>query len=488
MSKRLILVLALAFVVGIAVCAYAEVQNVKVSGDILLRGISRSNFSLNKSAYTYTYSDVGDYTWVEGDDGYYYYVYDPELEYTETVTIPRKYKVSGLTSTARVRVDADLTDTVSTTVRLLNERSWGLEESSYHGGNADVSIDLAYVTLKEFLYSPLTLTLGRQELRFGNALIIGDPDTNLLANESWVPYDLSARKAFDAMRATLNYDPLVIDLIYAKIDEQDWAWWDTNGVEKNDTDLYGMNAAYNLKDLGITGKAELYFFSRVNRLPVYYSYLTKKDICNTIGMLVSGKIVDNLSGSLEYAYQFGNTAYGWDGINSRANLKRRAFALQAILNYAFQTKYNPNLTVAYTYLSGDKKSDKTDNYWDPMFTDQTGNNIVSALFPATDNQSINVIGSIKPKEDLTLSANYGYYRLAQKLSYLYGPYASSMPYIMTDKKTLGSALDITATYDYTEDVQLGLTFGYFNPGNAFDKSYGYKQNATQLIGSMKVTF
>ena len=92
MSKRLILVLALAFVVGIAVCAYAEVQNVKVSGDILLRGISRSNFSLNKSAYTYTYSDVGDYTWVEGDDGYYYYVYDPELEYTETVTIPRKYK------------------------------------------------------------------------------------------------------------------------------------------------------------------------------------------------------------------------------------------------------------------------------------------------------------------------------------------------------------------------------------------------------------
>jgi hypothetical protein len=484
MSKRLILVLALAFVIGIAVCAYAEVQNVKVSGDILLRGISRSNFSLNKSAYTYT--DEGAYTWVEGDDGYYYYVYDPELEYT--VTIPRKYKVSGLTSTARVRVDADLTDNVSTTVRLLNERSWGLEDVMDEGGTADVSIDLAYVTLKEFLYSPLTLTLGRQELRFGNALIIGDPDTNLLADEYWVPSDLSARKAFDAMRATLNYDPLVIDLIYAKIDEDNWAWWDTNGVEKNDTDLYGMNAAYNLKDLGITGKAELYFFSRVTRWPVYSSGLTKKDICNTIGTLVSGRIVDNLSGSLEYAYQFGNAAYDWEGINDGVNLRRRAFALQAVLNYAFQTKYNPNLTLAYTYLSGDKKDDNKYKYWDPMFEDQAGNNIVEALFPNSNNQSINVMGSIKPKEDLTLSANYGYYRLAQSVSYIYGPYASSMPYIMTDKKTLGSALDITATYDYTEDVQLGLTFGYFNPGNAFDKSYGYKQNATQLIGSMKVTF
>ena len=151
MSKRLILVLALAFVVSIAVCAYAEVQNVKVSGDLLMRAISRTNFTLNK------------------DD---------------------KYKVGGLTSTARLRVDADLTDNVIATVRLLNERSWGANSlgipSGYGkiiGGIVDsvgdsVTIDLAYLTLKEFLYSPLTLTVGRQELRFGNALIIGDVDTN----------------------------------------------------------------------------------------------------------------------------------------------------------------------------------------------------------------------------------------------------------------------------------------------------------------------
>ena len=44
MSKRLILVLALAFVVGIAFAAYAEVQNVKVSGDITVYGIARDNY------------------------------------------------------------------------------------------------------------------------------------------------------------------------------------------------------------------------------------------------------------------------------------------------------------------------------------------------------------------------------------------------------------------------------------------------------------
>ena len=464
MSKRLILVLALAFVVSIAVCAYAEVQNVKVSGDLLMRAISRTNFTLLKT-----------------DD---------------------KYKVGGLTSTARLRVDADLTDNVIATVRLLNERSWGANSlgiptvyGKIIGGIVDsvgdsVTIDLAYVTLKEFLYSPLTLTVGRQELRFGNALIIGDVDSNLLASEWQIPWDLSSRKAFDAIRANLNYDPLVVDFIYAKVDEVIPAWWLATGLsERDDTDLYGVNAAYNLKDLGITGNAQLYYFGRVNRLPVYSSTsLTKQDICNTVGMLVSGKVVDNLTGSMEYAYQFGNAAYDTLGVNSGVNLDRRAWALQGMLNYAFQTKYNPSLAVAYTYLSGDKTDDGVDNNWDPMFEDQMPNSIVNALFPQSNVQALHVVGNIKPTEDLTLSAKYGYYMLAQKLNGTSIPGVYDSSYSTTDKKDVGNALDLTATYDYTEDVQLGLTFGYFNPGSAFDKSDGYKQNATQLIGSMKVTF
>jgi hypothetical protein len=101
-----------------------------------------------------------------------------------------------------------------------------------------------------------------------------------------------------------------------------------------------------------------------------------------------------------------------------------------------------------------------------MFEDQTPNSIVNALFPQTNVQAINVIGNIKPTEDLTLSANYSYYMLAQKIDVLYSVYDY---YVMnSDKKSLGSALDLTASYDYTEDVQLGLTFGYFNPGTAFD--------------------
>jgi hypothetical protein len=486
MSKRLILILALAFVVGLCATSYAAVQNVKISGDLLLRAINRDNFSLTKI---------------------------------------EKYDASGLTATTRLRLDADLTDNVGVTVRLLNEKAWGktltgevllsgeIGSAAYSEldfgsltSSDEIAIDLAYVTLKEFLYSPMTLILGRQELRFGNALIIGDVDTNRLAANIWVPFDLSARKSFDAIRATLNYDPLIVDLIYSKIKEND-LWWVTGGsVEDEDVDLYGVNAKYDLKELGITGTGEAYYFGRVNKAPrVTAASAQDNDTCNTVGVLVSGQIRKDLTGSIEGAFQFGNraTSVPYFDRNSANDIDRRAWALQGILNYALPfkkiAKYSPNVGLMYTYLSGDKTNDHVYRAWDPMFEDQTPNSIVNALFPASNVQVINAKGSFKPMEDVTFSAVYGYYRLAEAMTDLYidniayAPYAATpgaYAYRMTSKKDLGHALDLTATYDYTEDVQFGLTFGYFNPGSAFNKtaSTDLKHDATQLIGSMKVTF
>jgi hypothetical protein len=505
MGKRLILVLAIALVVCSMSSAFAAVQNIKVSGDILMRAIDRQNFTLN-----------------EAD----------------------KYHVSGFTSQTRVRFDADLTDNVSACVRLLNERSWGND----NGGNLmggpgimatpitttgdEVVVDLAYVSLKEFLYSPLSFTIGRQELRFGNALIIGDVDTNSpradfipYANEWQIPWDLSLRKSFDAVRATLNYEPLVVDVIYAKINEND-VWWGTVGpagifgltpAEKNDVDLYGVNASYDMSALGFKGTTDLYWFSKINRWgsannplilpPPLGPQTLKKDSVNTIGFLTRGQIVNNLTSSLEAAFQFGNSA--WDGINN-ANAKRRAWALQVTANYDLKDvktigKYSPEVGAIYGILSGDKKVNNRNTMWDPMFEDQTINNIANAILPHTNSQYIALKASFKPMEDVTVSGVWGYYLLWVKdqagfLPSTYGPLlpppAFGPPgfYALSDNndKYLGQALDITTTYDYTEDVQFGMTLGYFNPGTAFDKTaapnWKFDENAVQMIGSMKVTF
>jgi len=425
MIKRLSVLLCLALVAGLAGSAYAEVQNVKVGGDITVLGVARSNFDLSNGGTGHHENDQS----------------------------------SFFATQTRVRLDSDLTDNVTATLRLINERIWTSEDNA----SSDIDLDLAYVTLKEFLYSPLSLKIGRQELIFGNALIVGATNTYSSSVLNTVPGDLSARKSFDALRATLNYDPLVVDTFYAKIDEGDI---DVN----DDVDLYGVNAAY---DFGTKGaKAEVYLFSKND------SSSDKNDKVNTLGALLSAELVEDLNTSVEIAYQNGH---------SRSNsANRNAWAMQAMADYTFsEVSMKPNLGVGYTYLSGDKDpSEGKNKAWDSMYYDQKLNNIPYAILPFSNLKVVNVKGGLKPMEDLSLSAVYGYYMLDKKIAD--GTTYGNNSYSMTNKKSLGNALDITATYDYTEDVQFGLTAGMFACGKAFASSND--RTATQVIGSMKVSF
>ena len=456
MSKRLILVLTLAFVFGIAFAAYAEVQNIKVSGDLLFTTASRQMFGL------------GGTTSVSGD----------KKSDTENLLITQ----------ARLMVDADLTDNVAATLRLINERSWNSETST----STNIDVDLAYVALKEFLYSPLSVTVGRQEIKLGNGLIIGNARTYATAKLNGVPSDLSLRKSFDAITAVLDYDPLVITGLYAKIDGSTRTL--SSGVRsvRGDTDLWGVNAAY---DLGRRGaKAEAYYLRKNGDASGFGDTTTvkKEDVINVFGALLSATPIENLKTSAELAFQYGEVSGGTPS-------KKRAMAAQVMADYTFaKVKYTPALGVSYTYLSGDKDTtDNKDKSWDRMYYDQALNNITYAILPFSNMDVVNLKGSVKPKEDITIAANLGIYRVAHKISSLTGVNVdsngntygngSSNDYTMdSTKKDLGTALDLTASYDYTEDVQIALTGGMFKAGKAFAASN--RSTATQVLGTMKVTF
>ncbi len=451
MGKRLILVLALALLVGLTFsAAYAEVQNVKVSGDITISGVTRNHFGLNAPTL--------------GDNSV--------------------LKESFLMSQIRVRVDADLTDNVMATVRLINERIWNGQNDGNTANNANstnIDLDLAYVTLKEFLYSPLTLTVGRQEIKFGNGLIIGKSLAS--SGTTNIPTDLSERKAFDAIRATLNYDPLVVDLMYAKVRQ-------TATDDRNDIALAGINATYALnKKTNVSG---YYFIKKDDYKSAAATTPTvtrgKTDKVSTIGGLISSTPIENLTTSLEAAYQFGRS----DNANTTQK-KHDAWALQGMADYTFaKVKTTPKIGASYTYLSGQSTGDTRNVGWDAMFYDQKLNNITYAILPMTNMSVLNLKASCKPVEDVTVSAVYGYYDVAQKSSGTLtspgsrngtNPYLNGVAY--TGKKHLGDAIDATVTYDYTEDVQFGLTGGLFRAGNALATN---EKAAQQLIGSMKVVF
>lgn len=501
MSKRLILLLALAFVVGISFATYAEVQNVKVSGDLSISGVYRNNFDLAKS----TRESTG-----------------------------RADREEDILSIARVRVDADLTDNVAVVVRLLNERNWngdsaygteanrniGLADVDEAENENDIDLDLAYVTLKEFLYSPLTVTVGRQLLRFGNGWIVGDPDTNGVALASELAEgDLSSRKSFDAVRTTLDYNPLIVDIIYAKIAEN-------NTVLNNDTTLSGINAAYELdKNTTLEG----FFFSKIkgsqatavtnlekNNATSFVNSLAVKDKADkvfTVGGRVVNKTVKNLSVDAQAAYQFGtynpkfdpNAHYISNTVKAQTT-NRSAWGAELIAAYDLKdikaiSKWKPSIAGAFVYLSGeDRYKVDTDDYkgWDGMYEDQTMGHILNAIMGFSNVKLMSIIAQAKPMDDLTVKLDYVRAWWSKRypdnsLAILSGV-SGAQQFRMQHKSYLGQEFDLTLTYDYTEDVQFSLLGGVFFPGTSINSKdaitthHRQKVAATELIGSMKVTF
>jgi len=238
-----LLVAALFVVLGSP--AFAAIQNVKVSGDITTSFIYDNSLDLGNNA-----SGV------------------PSGLAKQNVFITQ----------TRLRVDADLSDNVSTTVGLINERAWNAENNSDcsastgagcgYSNDTDVQVYLASITMRELLYSPLTVQIGRQVFNYGNGLILGDGGAINAAggNLNNIFEEITERTAYDGVTATLDYKPLTISLIYFK------NYQSLNSVSglaagvdysKQDSDVYGYNANYQLSDPWST-VVEQYMFARFN--------------------------------------------------------------------------------------------------------------------------------------------------------------------------------------------------------------------------------
>lgn len=470
--------LTLALISLIVMPAYAAVQNVKIGGDLTMLGITRKNFDLK---------DVV-------NDVFQSNAYQDEREHFASII--------------RIRLDADLTENVATTLRLINERDWDVEDAS----NADIDLDLAYITLKEFMMSPITLTVGRQELHFGNDLIIGDPNSaQTLLGGDFEAGDLSMRKSFDSVKLTVDlsdYAPVTVDAIYAIIDESTAAsdaLADTGTSANDDVELFGVNARYDFEN-DYDAIAEGYWFAKKTGSSAERTeaYSDKAEYIHNLGARGSMEIMEDLDIQLETAYQFGDYAGGVFGRTTHKLGSRSAWIIQAIADYDLPilVEYSPTMSTSLTYASGEDEVDALDGEytaWDPMYENQTTPSIMNTLF-YLGGATFTLEGSIKPIEDLTVKLLYGYcwltsdYGLPNPLTAT--PTYGDTLYITDEADGLGWETDLVVTYDYTEDVQLGVQTGIFIPGAALDETYqtdsqynfGNQDHAWEAIASMKVTF
>jgi hypothetical protein len=488
---------------------------VKVSGDITSTYLDRNTFNLGETLGT-------EYTATAGAEGTYRSFIPEGLK-----------KQSVFITQTRLRVDADLSDNVSTTVGLINERAWNGEYSPAgpatssgstvaYTSNLDTNVQLylASVTMRELLYSPLTVTVGRQIFNYGNGLIMGDGGVNNQAtgNLQNIAQDLTMRTSYDGVKAILDYKPLTIDMFYFK-NNQTLVNGNPNTVDSS-SDVYGFNANYQLSD-PMSTVFEAYMFSRIggdqnNGTPNLGQPTTtaadKGDTLFVPGLRASTNPIKGLNVQGEVAWQLGQhpivtTPAGAPAAGNNEAERRDAMAAQFLASYALPVldKYKPTVNASYTYVSGDKnpnsnygsdavKSAKTYSAWDPFNENQGSGTIYNTLFPLSNMHILSVGASANPLEDVTASATWSglwaatAYSASNPLS-LYQPDGGTTqitPATKAKRSGLGNEYDVNLTYNYTEDVTFGVSVGWYVPGSALSSIN--KDTAQQALASVGVKF
>ena len=496
-----------ALVALVATGAYAETQNVKVSGDIAIRGFARDNYGMNAPAFTGTPNE--NITTAPG----------------VTMSDISRPNQGWFMSTTEVQIDADLTDNVSTCIRLLNQRDWnvantnaagygaGSQVSTYGSGGFGhstaygvgdydefgVDLELAYVTLKNFIYSPLTVSIGRQNLWFGKGFIVGANQRQNLNQPLSAP-EYTALNAFDSVKAVLDFDPWTLTGIYSKI-------WQNDIQGDDGIDLWGVNVGYKFD--AYKGEAEGYWFYKADNQVRSFNWDNKgngNDI-STVGLRGSFDPIDIVTVYGELAGQFGSYVGNQLQANNRSRIAGALDVGAECRYFTDKWAWKPKLGVEFIWYSGNQtdtsidptRSNATYTGWDPMFRGKTDSLIREFIgryyfsskygFDATnyynsdDNSFQNqgqVIfsGSLQPMDSIKLTGNLN----------MFWNQFSYNPATMKDRGYLGTEVDVGATWDYTEDVSFNVVGGVFVPGSVYFNDDGVAATAADVVGSVKVTF
>jgi hypothetical protein len=428
--KKLRLICALVAFGGLAISAFADVQNIRISGDIRIRG--------------YFLSDVG--STLVGPGGV-------QVESND----------SFITQRTRVTVEADLEDHVLVVVTLKAESMWGSMDES--GGSAGaglgqvggtainrgfgVGIDEAYVQFNEMFWSPLTLKLGRQYLQYGRGLIFSNLDQE---------YN------FDAARLVMDFYPLTVDLVYAKACENQ-VFGSTPNTQR-DIDVIFINARYEWSD-SVLRDMEAYLGYTANSANLCIPAIPPSGMALGVGSspIILGLRADlapvkNLDMWAEAAYEWGHLS-GGNGYLS-------AWLGNAGLRYTFaNAKWTPAINANYVFASG---GGKLGNNFVPWF-DYAYNGYL--FNPALSNIHIfNLGASVKPSESTSLGLQAYYYLkddkdapIASGRNVDFGGFGVVEP--AGGGQDVGYEFDLIAGYDYSKDVRLQLIYGMFVPSSGF---------------------
>jgi hypothetical protein len=289
----------------------------------------------------------------------------------------------------------------------------------WYGGT--VVWDHVNFKLKQVADLPIDLTVGRQDLIFGNGWLILDG----------TPLDGSRTIYFDAVRATWKPDEAnTIDAVFIQQSGQDDGLFHPfNDIEEDqiEQDERGAILYWTNKSLEKTQVDGYFIYKHMEPLPQTFRkaggalapWQGDRGDIYTLGARAVHEFNDNWQLRAEGAYQFGEKER-YDPSNPFGAMltdgSLSAFGFNSRLTYFFHDEWKTQIRGSYEYLSGDDPSTAQDEQFDPLWGRWPQFSelyiytyaIETRIAETTNLHRLGIGGSIFPTDKLEFCLDYHY--------------------------------------------------------------------------------
>lgn len=333
-----------------------------------------------------------------------------------------------------------------------------------------VDIHQAFIEFKVPLKGnkKLSVFLGRQELAYGSARLIGFREGP------------NIRRTFDATRMVFKNGQTNIQAFYGRevrptveAFDNEFTLFDSDASNPK---LWGFYSQFKIK--GFTGLNEIYYIGYQNKNATFND-VSGKETRHSIGLRRFGKLGKRFQYNTEIIYQFGELG----------NADVSAFNVETDWHYKLINTtwlWNPGLKLEYT--SGDKNTgDSKLNSFNPLFVNPAYYSLAATITPV-NLISIHPSIAAQPTEKLKLYTEWAFFWRASENDGLYQPPRFlNQPANGSAEKSLGSQLGFKASYEFNRHLSFDLDISYFIAG-AFQKTSEASENIFHFAPTLSYKF
>jgi Alginate export len=370
--------------------------------------------------------------------------------------------LSFVGSRIRLHVGYAITPDIVFFAQLQDSRTFG-SESSTASNEKNLDLHQGYLIVKN-LAGPLMLTLGRQEMVFG--------DSRLVGNFGWS----NMGRSFDALRLTYAIDIIRVDLwaaVTKVAGSNTGADPALSPANREAQQLYGIYAVVKTGFLSIEPYV-IYLRDTANANEVTSTGALVSPITApaargqnrvTVGLRVDGRAAGNaVDYTAEGAYQLGT-------MEARGTTPRTAISAYAVavkVGYTAPVAVKPRIGVEYDHASGDDNpTDHTFKTFENLFPTNHIHYGYMDYVGWRNMQDIRISFEIKPTTTSGMSVDGHFLWLADKADHWYA--ASGQIFRTTpagnSQTALGQEIDLVAYAMIKERLRLEAGYSHFFPGD-----------------------